>query len=65
VKYEPPVFINDGKARGAQVHNFTKLALLLGNLHLLLDQGRNVIRPSHALTAYEADMATAVGNLNL
>ena len=65
MKHKPTIFVDDSESGATKIQNFTKLALLLCNLHLLVDQRRDVIGLSHALAAYEADMAAAVGHLDV
>ena len=63
VEQEPPILVDDIYRGGAKVENFAKLALLLGDLRLVLRQRGDVIDPQHPLAADKTDVAAVIADL--
>ena len=65
VEQEPPILVDDIHGGGAEVEDFAKLALLLGDLLLVLRQRGDVVDPQHALAADKTDMAAVITDLHI
>src|SRR3974390_2607999 len=65
VKQEPPLFVDNTDHSRAIVEDFTKLALLFGNLHLVLRKRGDVIHPKNALAAHKTDLPSVIGDLHV
>ena len=65
VEQEPPILVDDAHRSRTIVENFAKLALLLGDLRLVLRQRGDVVNPQHALAADKTDMPAVVGDLHV
>ena len=65
VKQDASVFVDHAHRRRAEVQNFVKLALLLDDLRLVLDERGDVVNPQHALAAGKADVPTLIGDLHV
>lgn len=65
VKQEPSFFVDDADHSRAIVENLTELALLFGDLHLVLRQCGDVINPEDALPADKTDVSSVIGDLDV
>ena len=65
VEQQSPIFVDHAQAGRAVFEDFTELALLFGDLRLVLRLRGDVVDPEHSLAADEADVASLIRDLHV